>query len=52
MSDLKDILNSYQPACVALQETNLKPENSFRLHGYTEFRKDHPAHRASGGVAL
>ncbi|GBO16985.1 hypothetical protein AVEN_48016-1 [Araneus ventricosus] len=52
MSDLKDILNSYQPACVALQETHLKPENSFRLHGYTVFRKDHPANRASGGVAL
>ncbi|GBM51124.1 hypothetical protein AVEN_237257-1, partial [Araneus ventricosus] len=52
MSDLKDILISYQPACVALQETHLKPENSFRLHGYTVFRKDHPANRASGGVAL
>ncbi|GBM15618.1 hypothetical protein AVEN_57348-1, partial [Araneus ventricosus] len=52
MSDLKDILNSYQPACVALQETHLKPENSLRLHGYTVFRKDHPANRASGGVAL
>ncbi|GBN19842.1 hypothetical protein AVEN_198109-1, partial [Araneus ventricosus] len=52
MSDLKDILNSYQPACVALQETHLKPENSFRLHGYIVFRKDHPANRASGGVDL
>ncbi|GBN36227.1 hypothetical protein AVEN_233521-1 [Araneus ventricosus] len=52
MSDLKDISNSHQPACVALQETHLKPENSFRLHGYTVFRKDHPANRASGGVAL
>ncbi|GBN35782.1 hypothetical protein AVEN_79534-1 [Araneus ventricosus] len=46
MSDLN------QPACVALQETHLKPENSFRLHGYTVFRKDHPGNRVYGGVAL
>ncbi|GBO33575.1 hypothetical protein AVEN_196551-1 [Araneus ventricosus] len=40
------------PLLFALQETHLKPENSFRLHGYTLFRKDHSAYRASGGVAL
>ncbi|GBM19035.1 hypothetical protein AVEN_145598-1 [Araneus ventricosus] len=50
-SELKDIINKHNPACIALQETYLKTDKHY-LRNYEIFSKHHIQDRASGGVAL
>ncbi|KAG5872903.1 hypothetical protein JTB14_030859 [Gonioctena quinquepunctata] len=53
LSEIQIIKNENSPFVLALQETHLKPNESFRLRGYQCFRKDvNPTHRARGGVAI
>jgi exonuclease III len=53
ISDIKDLINLYNPACIALQETFLQENVSAKLRNFTSFRKDYVhGERASGGVAL
>ncbi|GBN59803.1 putative RNA-directed DNA polymerase from transposon X-element [Araneus ventricosus] len=49
--DLRDLINKYRPACIALQETYLKTDKNSIRH-YKIFSKHHIDHRASGGVAI
>nr|CAH7763726.1 unnamed protein product [Callosobruchus chinensis] len=49
--DLKSLITSYGPFCLALQETHLRPSDTFTLRGYKTFRKDAVSYdRACGGV--
>ncbi|GBN14110.1 hypothetical protein AVEN_53002-1 [Araneus ventricosus] len=52
LSDLKDIINIYQPACIALQETHLKETDRIQIKHYSIRNTYHNSDRASGGVAL
>jgi hypothetical protein len=53
VSDFKDLINKYQPACIALQETFLAENKTAKIRRYSTFRKDHDAGaRPSGGVAI
>ncbi|GBM56159.1 hypothetical protein AVEN_139006-1, partial [Araneus ventricosus] len=49
--DLRDLINKYRPACIALQETYLKTDKNSIRH-YKIFSKHHIDHGASGGVAI
>ncbi|KAG5860672.1 hypothetical protein JTB14_028413 [Gonioctena quinquepunctata] len=41
------------PFCICLQETHLKPKDSFNLRGFELFRRDvEPGTRAHGGIAI
>ncbi|KAG5897365.1 hypothetical protein JTB14_030247 [Gonioctena quinquepunctata] len=41
------------PFCICLQETHLKPKDSFNLRGFKLFRRDvEPGARAHGGIAI
>ncbi|GBO10732.1 hypothetical protein AVEN_8783-1 [Araneus ventricosus] len=51
-TNLKDIINDYQPVCIALQETHLKDEDQINIKYYTVLTKNDINGRASGGVAL
>ncbi|GBO22524.1 RNA-directed DNA polymerase from mobile element jockey [Araneus ventricosus] len=51
-TNLKDIINDYQPVCIALQETHLKDEDQINIKYYTVLTKNNINGRASGGVAL
>ncbi|GBN62854.1 hypothetical protein AVEN_110317-1 [Araneus ventricosus] len=49
--DIKSILNKYQPICLDLQETYLKPHLSSKFKNYTTQRNDfQQGSRASGGM--
>ncbi|GBM66009.1 hypothetical protein AVEN_152209-1 [Araneus ventricosus] len=50
-SELKDIINKHNPACIALQETYLKTDKHY-IRNYKLFSKHQNRDRASGGVAL
>ncbi|GBN51438.1 hypothetical protein AVEN_151283-1 [Araneus ventricosus] len=50
--DVKALVNSFHPVCVALQETFLKPNAHLKLRGYNCVRKDIDTGIASGGVRL
>ncbi|GBL82176.1 hypothetical protein AVEN_252370-1 [Araneus ventricosus] len=50
--DVKALVNSSHPVCVALQETFLKPNAHLKLCGYNCVRKDNVAGISSGGVCL
>jgi hypothetical protein len=53
VSDLRDLINQYQPSCLALQETYLNKNKSAKIKRYSTFRKDHTnGDRTSGGVAI
>ncbi|GBM64275.1 hypothetical protein AVEN_271016-1 [Araneus ventricosus] len=52
ISDLKDIINTYRPACIALQETHFKTTDNIRVKHYSVLNKNYDNDRASGGVAL
>lgn len=50
---LKQLCLDYSPYCFVLQETHLKPGETFALRGYTVVRHDVvPRARARGGVAV
>ncbi|GBL76420.1 UNC93-like protein [Araneus ventricosus] len=50
--DIKSIINKYQPICLGLEETYLKPHLSPKFKNYTTQRRDfQQGSRASGGVA-
>ncbi|GBN93803.1 RNA-directed DNA polymerase from mobile element jockey [Araneus ventricosus] len=51
-SDLKDIINLYQPSVIALQETYLKPGDTLPLKNFNILLKNGTGDRATGGVAL
>ncbi|GFW56144.1 hypothetical protein TNCV_3853121 [Trichonephila clavipes] len=40
LADLKSIISTYQPACVALQETFLKSTMTVQVRGYNCVRRD------------
>ncbi|GBL91753.1 putative RNA-directed DNA polymerase from transposon X-element [Araneus ventricosus] len=50
-SELKDIINKHNPACITLQETYLKTDKHY-IRNYEIFSKHHIQDRASVGVAL
>ncbi|GBN86945.1 hypothetical protein AVEN_168612-1 [Araneus ventricosus] len=52
ISDLKDIINTYRPACIALQETHFKTTDNIKGKHYSVLNKNYDSDRASGGVAL
>ena len=53
LGDIKHLINKYQPACFAMQETFLKPKNSVKLKFFNFQRKDCVDNaRSSGGVLL
>lgn len=52
-NELKLLLTKYNPIYVCLQETHLSPNSSFKLNGFSVFRKDvNPVRRARGGVCI
>ncbi|GBN13453.1 hypothetical protein AVEN_171515-1 [Araneus ventricosus] len=51
-SELKDIINSYKPACIALQETYIRDNDTVKIRDYSIFNNTSSSTRASGGVAL
>lgn len=52
-SDVKDLLNTFSPFVICLQETNLGPEYKNILKNYKVFRCDREqSGRLSGGVAI
>ncbi|GBN92256.1 hypothetical protein AVEN_12459-1 [Araneus ventricosus] len=51
-SELKDIINSYKPACIALQETYIRDNDTVKIRDYSIFSNTSSSTRASGGVAL
>ncbi|GFW57093.1 hypothetical protein TNCV_1116211 [Trichonephila clavipes] len=52
-ADLKSIISTYQPACVALQETFLKSTMTMQVRGYNCVRRDVDGDTSpSGGVCL
>ncbi|GFT35562.1 probable RNA-directed DNA polymerase from transposon X-element [Trichonephila clavipes] len=53
LADLKSIISTYQPACVALQETFLKSTMTMQVRGYNCVRRDvDGATSPTGGVCL
>ncbi|GFV77800.1 RNA-directed DNA polymerase from mobile element jockey [Trichonephila clavipes] len=53
LDDLKSIISTYQPACVALQETFLKSTMTMQVRGYNCVRRDvDGATSPTGGVCL
>ncbi|KFM76586.1 hypothetical protein X975_04380, partial [Stegodyphus mimosarum] len=51
--DIRRIVNIHHPLCLALQETNLKPEQQAKLRSFSFGRKDNlSCEHASGGVGL
>jgi ribonuclease HI len=53
ISDIRDLVNLYNPACIALQETLLHENVDAKLRHFSCLRKDYSnGERASGGVAL
>ncbi|GFS97072.1 putative RNA-directed DNA polymerase from transposon X-element [Trichonephila clavipes] len=53
LDDLKSIISTYQPACVALQETFLKRTMTMRVRGYNCLRRDVDGDTSpTGGVCL
>ncbi|GBN36259.1 hypothetical protein AVEN_233547-1 [Araneus ventricosus] len=50
--DVKALVTSLHPVCVALQETFLKPIAHLKLRGYNCVRKDNDTGTSSGGVCL
>ncbi|KAG5874074.1 hypothetical protein JTB14_033423 [Gonioctena quinquepunctata] len=53
LPEIQLIKSRCNPTAFILQETHLRPEQSFRLRGFTSFRKDlNPDGRAKGGVAI
>ncbi|KFM75763.1 hypothetical protein X975_25626, partial [Stegodyphus mimosarum] len=51
--DIGSIISAYHPVCLAVQETNLKPEQQAKLRRVSFLRKENLAgDRASGGVGL
>ncbi|GBM35887.1 hypothetical protein AVEN_16862-1 [Araneus ventricosus] len=51
-SELKDIINSYKPACIALQETYIEDNYTVNIRDYSIFSNASSSARASGGVVL
>ncbi|GFX36919.1 hypothetical protein TNCV_1174211 [Trichonephila clavipes] len=53
LADLKSIISTYQPACVALQETFLKSTMTMQVRGYNCVRRDVDGDTSpNGGVCL
>ncbi|GFX24528.1 RNA-directed DNA polymerase from mobile element jockey [Trichonephila clavipes] len=53
LADLKSIISTYQPACVALQETFLKSTMTMQVRGYDCVRRDVDGDTSpTGGVCL
>ncbi|GFX80419.1 RNA-directed DNA polymerase from mobile element jockey [Trichonephila clavipes] len=53
LTDLKSIISTYQPACVALQETFLKSTMTMQVRGYNCVRRDADGDTSpTGGVCL
>ncbi|GFW95663.1 hypothetical protein TNCV_18941 [Trichonephila clavipes] len=53
LDDLKSIISTHQPACVALQETFLKSTMTMRVRGYNCVRRDVEGDTSpTGGVCL
>ncbi|GFT03575.1 probable RNA-directed DNA polymerase from transposon X-element [Trichonephila clavipes] len=53
LADLKSIISTYQPACVALQETFLKSTMTVQVRGYNCVRRDVDGDTSpTGGVCL
>ncbi|GFY31997.1 probable RNA-directed DNA polymerase from transposon X-element [Trichonephila clavipes] len=53
LTDLKSIISTYQPACVALQETFLKSTMTMQVRGYNCVRRDVDGDTSpTGGVCL
>ncbi|GFS70537.1 putative RNA-directed DNA polymerase from transposon X-element [Trichonephila clavipes] len=53
LDDFKSIISTYQPACVALQETFLKSTMTMRVRGYNCVRRDVDSDTSpTGGVFL
>ncbi|GFV06930.1 hypothetical protein TNCV_2916901 [Trichonephila clavipes] len=53
LADLKSIISTYQPACVALQETFLKSTMTMQVRGYNCVRRDVDGDTSpTGGVCL
>lgn len=53
VSELRDLVNTYHPACIAVQETFLRSSQTAKLRRYSTFRNDNDGgERVSGGVAL
>ncbi|GFX10881.1 RNA-directed DNA polymerase from mobile element jockey [Trichonephila clavipes] len=53
LDDLKSIISTYQPACVALQETFLKSTMTMQVRGYNCVRRDVDGDTSpAGGVSL
>ncbi|GFW03292.1 probable RNA-directed DNA polymerase from transposon X-element [Trichonephila clavipes] len=53
LDDLKSIISTYQPACVALQETFLKSTMTMQVRGYNCVRRDVDGDTSpTGGVCL
>ncbi|GFV77859.1 probable RNA-directed DNA polymerase from transposon X-element [Trichonephila clavipes] len=50
--DLKSIISTYQPACVALQETFLKSAMTMQVRGYNCVRRDVDGDTSSNGGAV
>jgi len=40
LADLKTLIDNYNPVCLALQETLLKPDSNFSLNRYTTVRNN------------
>ncbi|GBM80118.1 hypothetical protein AVEN_218280-1 [Araneus ventricosus] len=51
-SELKAIINSYKPACVAFQETCIRDYDRVHIWDYSIFSNTSSSTRASGVVAL
>lgn len=51
-ADIKDIVSTFHPACVALQETFLKSHAPAKIRGFSCFRKDVTDTAVSGGVCI
>ena len=53
IDDVKNIISTYNPICLALQETFLKPTNQLKIRGFHCFRKDCSRNsNVSGGVCI
>lgn len=53
LNEIKSLISIHQPVCVALQETFLKPTDSFKIRRYSSVRFDNDSvGRASGGVSI
>lgn len=53
LPELELLLSSYNPCCVCLQESHLRPDEVFNLRGYNILRCDvDPGQRAHGGTII